>query len=337
MKLLDRTREGPKLTEAGRVLVCHAEAAIARLDEAERELAAIAGLEGGELRLASFPSASATLVTEAVASFHGRHPNVRLSDHRRRARGLAAAPARRRARPRARVRLPVSAEAEERDLERTLVLDRVDVRRAAEGPPARRARGRAAGRARRRGVALRLAPEHLRRGRRPGLSRGRLRAADRVRDRRLPRHAGLHLRRARGDAAARPRAADAALRSRRPRDRPAGPERRVWAATRAEGARSPATEEMVSILVEVGARSPRAAASGCAGRLAPRLGVAVGRPGSRRRRPARASVSRSACGSRGAPPGAAPRARPRTTSARGRRGPPTSSPGAGAGCRPRCG
>src|SRR5918996_3550830 len=79
MKLLDRTREGPKLTEAGRVLVSHADAAIARLEEAERELASIAGLEGGELRLASFPSASATLLTEAVSIFHERHPNVRLS------------------------------------------------------------------------------------------------------------------------------------------------------------------------------------------------------------------------------------------------------------------
>jgi molybdate transport repressor ModE-like protein len=79
MKLLDRTREGPKLTDAGRVLVSHAEAAIARLDEAERELAAIAGLEGGELRMASFPSASASLLTEAVSVFHRRHPKVRLS------------------------------------------------------------------------------------------------------------------------------------------------------------------------------------------------------------------------------------------------------------------
>ena len=79
MTLLDRTREGPKLTDAGRVLVSHAEAAIARLEEAERELAAIAGLEGGELRLASFPSASATVLTEAVSSFHRSHPGVRLS------------------------------------------------------------------------------------------------------------------------------------------------------------------------------------------------------------------------------------------------------------------
>ena len=79
MQLLDRTREGPKLTDAGSVLVAHAEAAIARLDEAERELAAIEGLEGGELRLASFPSASATVLTEAVSVFHERHPGVRLS------------------------------------------------------------------------------------------------------------------------------------------------------------------------------------------------------------------------------------------------------------------
>jgi molybdate transport repressor ModE-like protein len=79
MQLLDRARGGPKLTDAGRVLVGHAEAAIARLEEAERELAAIAGLEGGELRMASFPSASATLLTEGVSVFHGRHPKVRLS------------------------------------------------------------------------------------------------------------------------------------------------------------------------------------------------------------------------------------------------------------------
>jgi DNA-binding transcriptional LysR family regulator len=79
MKLLERTREGTLPTDAGRVLVDHADAAIARLDEAERELAAIAGLEGGEVRIASFPSASATLLTMAVSDFVERHPKVRLS------------------------------------------------------------------------------------------------------------------------------------------------------------------------------------------------------------------------------------------------------------------
>ena len=78
MRLLERTREGTRPTDAGRVLVDHADAAIARLEEAERELAAIAGLEGGEVRIASFPSASATLLTMAVSDFVDRHPKVRL-------------------------------------------------------------------------------------------------------------------------------------------------------------------------------------------------------------------------------------------------------------------
>ena len=47
MSLLERTTAGPKLTDAGRALVSHTDAIICRLDEAERELAAIAGLEGG--------------------------------------------------------------------------------------------------------------------------------------------------------------------------------------------------------------------------------------------------------------------------------------------------
>ena len=79
MALLDRTREGATLTEAGRVLVEHANAAIARLDEAERDLAALAGLEGGEVRIASFPSASATILTSAVSDFVSRYPKVRVT------------------------------------------------------------------------------------------------------------------------------------------------------------------------------------------------------------------------------------------------------------------
>ena len=79
MPLLERTRKGPKLNDAGRMLVRHAEAALARLEEAEHELKAIVGLEAGELRLASFPSASATLLTEGLTEFGARHPSVRLS------------------------------------------------------------------------------------------------------------------------------------------------------------------------------------------------------------------------------------------------------------------
>jgi molybdate transport repressor ModE-like protein len=77
-KLLDRRPGGVHLTDAGRALVRHAEVVLARLADAERELAAIASLEGGRVRLASFPSAGATLVTEGVALFSRRHPQVEL-------------------------------------------------------------------------------------------------------------------------------------------------------------------------------------------------------------------------------------------------------------------
>ena len=51
---------------------------IARLEEAERELADIAELRGGRLRMVSFPTAGATLVASAVPAFRERHPGVEL-------------------------------------------------------------------------------------------------------------------------------------------------------------------------------------------------------------------------------------------------------------------
>jgi DNA-binding transcriptional LysR family regulator len=78
LPLLERTSDGPKLTAAGEALMEHGDAVICRLEEAEREIAQIAGLEGGRLRLACFPSASATLMTRALALFRQRFPNVEL-------------------------------------------------------------------------------------------------------------------------------------------------------------------------------------------------------------------------------------------------------------------
>jgi len=77
-RLVERGSRGVRLTEAGRALVTHAEAIISHIEGAEEELAAIAGLRGGRLRLACFQSAGATLVPRAVASFHERHPAVEL-------------------------------------------------------------------------------------------------------------------------------------------------------------------------------------------------------------------------------------------------------------------
>lgn len=77
--LLDRGARGIRLTDAGRALVEHADAILARLAAAEAELEAIAGLRGGRVRIASFPTVGATLVPVAVAEFTRAHPDVELS------------------------------------------------------------------------------------------------------------------------------------------------------------------------------------------------------------------------------------------------------------------
>src|SRR4051812_1850403 len=77
--LVRRNARGVRLTEAGEALVRHADAILARLDEAEAELEAIAGLRGGRLRLAAFESAAASLMPLAIAAFRAAHPGVELS------------------------------------------------------------------------------------------------------------------------------------------------------------------------------------------------------------------------------------------------------------------
>ena len=53
IRLLERGTRPARLTDAGRALVAHAEAVLARLDDAEQELDEIKGLRAGRLRLAS--------------------------------------------------------------------------------------------------------------------------------------------------------------------------------------------------------------------------------------------------------------------------------------------
>jgi DNA-binding transcriptional LysR family regulator len=79
MMLVRRVPQGAVLTDAGRLLVEHGEAIIARLAAAEDELRALAGLEGGRVRLASFASAASSIVPLAIARFRERHPAVELS------------------------------------------------------------------------------------------------------------------------------------------------------------------------------------------------------------------------------------------------------------------
>ena len=78
-QLVERGARGVKLTDAGRVLVEHTEVILARLNDAEAELEAIAGLKGGRVRLAAFPSVAASMLPEAIARFRAAHPAVELS------------------------------------------------------------------------------------------------------------------------------------------------------------------------------------------------------------------------------------------------------------------
>lgn len=79
MTMLERHPRGVRLTQAGEALVQHAEGILARMETAEAELSEIAGLRAGRLRMASFPTAGATLMPLAIATFRSRHPDVELT------------------------------------------------------------------------------------------------------------------------------------------------------------------------------------------------------------------------------------------------------------------
>jgi DNA-binding transcriptional LysR family regulator len=77
--LLVRDRRGVRPTAAGAMLLEHAERIFAQIEAAESELAALLGVRGGRLRVASFPSAGATLMPLAIAAFRRSHPDVELT------------------------------------------------------------------------------------------------------------------------------------------------------------------------------------------------------------------------------------------------------------------
>jgi DNA-binding transcriptional LysR family regulator len=65
--LVERVGRRMRLTEAGEVLARHAPAVTSALDAAAGELDELRGLRTGRVRLAAFPSASATLVPRLLA------------------------------------------------------------------------------------------------------------------------------------------------------------------------------------------------------------------------------------------------------------------------------
>src|SRR4051812_16786042 len=99
-QLVRRTQQGVLPTEAGRLLVAHADAVLGRLALAEAEIADVAGLRRGRLRLGSFFTALVFVSSELAALLEQRHPEIyaaqegviedALVDRRAALRGLVA-------------------------------------------------------------------------------------------------------------------------------------------------------------------------------------------------------------------------------------------------------
>jgi DNA-binding transcriptional LysR family regulator len=78
LNLLERATRPVRPTEAGRVLLRHAEVMLGQEAAARSELAAIAGAAAGALRVGAFYSAWTTFMPRAIAAFATDHPEVRV-------------------------------------------------------------------------------------------------------------------------------------------------------------------------------------------------------------------------------------------------------------------
>ncbi|MGW4349622.1 LysR family transcriptional regulator [Streptomyces sp. NPDC004690] len=76
-ELLERRRDGVRLTSAGRVVLRRAAVVLAEIDAAARELSGLPA-EGGTVRVGWYPSAGAALVPRALAALHRTDPAVRV-------------------------------------------------------------------------------------------------------------------------------------------------------------------------------------------------------------------------------------------------------------------
>src|SRR5918997_4030252 len=80
-QLVRRTRQGVYPTEAGRLLVGHADAVLGRLAVAEGEVSDLAGLRRGRVRLGSFFTALVYLSSELAVVLEERHPELFRAQH----------------------------------------------------------------------------------------------------------------------------------------------------------------------------------------------------------------------------------------------------------------
>ena len=82
-ELFHRARAGSTLTAAGESLLPLARRMLADADSVRRELAELAGLTRGRVRLGATPTLCVSIVAEALSAFHSAHPAIELhlSEH----------------------------------------------------------------------------------------------------------------------------------------------------------------------------------------------------------------------------------------------------------------
>ena len=77
-ELLHRARSGSTPTSAGELLLPLARRMLADAESVRRELAELAGLERGRVRLGATPTLCISLVAEVLNAFHAAHPAIEL-------------------------------------------------------------------------------------------------------------------------------------------------------------------------------------------------------------------------------------------------------------------
>jgi DNA-binding transcriptional LysR family regulator len=77
--LVARGRQGARLTPLGERIVGHAQEILRRVEEISREAELARGLEGGQVRIASFRSVATHILPTVITDFHQRFPAIAVS------------------------------------------------------------------------------------------------------------------------------------------------------------------------------------------------------------------------------------------------------------------
>lgn len=82
--VLSRGRHGATLTPVGQQILVHAQEMLQLLELIGREANLSKGLQGGQVRIASFRSAATHILPDVIAEFHKRHPSISVTimEHR---------------------------------------------------------------------------------------------------------------------------------------------------------------------------------------------------------------------------------------------------------------